>query len=58
MQTTCSQCMFYLNLEENPLICYHYSNEQKFAEYLSFNISYLERNPWAYEKIMKEIIIF
>ncbi|MBS1446186.1 MAG: radical SAM peptide maturase [Odoribacter sp.] len=58
MQTTCSQCMFYLNLEENPLICYHYSNEQKFAEYLSFNISYLEMNPWAYEKIMKEIIIF
>lgn len=58
MQYSCSQCMFYLNMKSKNVTCYSFKSPQNFASYLSLNVSYLENNPWAYNKVMNEITIF
>lgn len=58
MQGACSQCFFYLNPNDNKINCHNYMSKQDFVDFLSKNISYLEQNPWAYNKIMTEITLF
>lgn len=57
-QASCSQCMFYLNIKEKKTKCHNFKSAKMFSEYLSLNVSYLESNPWAYNRIMNEITIF
>lgn len=58
MQYSCSQCMFYLNMKNKNVICYSFKSAKDFASYLSLNVSYLENNPWSYNRVMNEITIF
>lgn len=52
--TNCSQCMFYLNLEEEKPNCYGFMNKKEFSKYLSRIITYLENNPEVFSKIINE----
>lgn len=58
MQSFCSQCLFYTGIREEPVFCKGFRNYKGFANYLAINMDYLEKHPWAYEKVMKEISLF
>lgn len=51
----CLQCIFYLNMDEPQPRCSGLLNDAEFARYLSTQLSYLEKNPQKYFKIMKEV---
>ncbi len=52
--TNCSQCMYYLNVYDENIMCYGYMNRDDFSKYLSSLITYFENNPDSFEKIMTE----
>ena len=48
----CFQCLFNLEkLEENP-VCYGFSNQTRFNEFISNHISFLEKKPTTYKESM------
>jgi len=53
----CTQCMFYLDIDDKNPRCNGFMNEETFSKYLSSHVSYIEKNPGIYSKIMKEVII-
>lgn len=55
--TTCNQCMFYLNLNDSSLKCNGFMNSEKFKRYLIEIVSYIENNPYSYKKIIEEIAL-
>jgi uncharacterized protein len=53
----CIQCIFNIsNLEETP-VCHGYMNEAAFSNYTNIQMSFLEKNPEAYKKLMEEVIV-
>lgn len=52
--SNCSQCMFYLNIEEENVKCYGFMGENEFSNYLSQIITYLENNPQVFSKIIHQ----
>ena len=58
MQKCCAQCMFYTGIQEQKVVCRNYKNYDSFAKYLATNLNYMEQNPWAYDRVMKEISIY
>lgn len=52
----CDYCIFHLNINDKHVKCSGYANVRSFSKYLSGHFNYLEDDPSAYEKIMKEII--
>lgn len=57
MFKSCSQCLFYTDVKPDKIVCHGFKNKELFADYLTLNIGYLEDNPWAYNRVMKEITI-
>lgn len=53
----CSRCIFYLDLEKDNPSCDAFTDHRRFASEFSLAMSYLEKNPTSYARIMKEIII-
>ena len=53
----CSQCLFYLDLKEDKLICDNAQNLTKFSRYLSNYASYLEKKPALFDRIFREVMI-
>jgi len=53
----CPQCMFYLDLEKDDLICTKVLNLAKYSRYISNYFSYFEENPSLFDKIFKEVMI-
>jgi len=53
----CLQCIFYIEDIEDKPICNGFFDEKKFKKYLSNNISFLNKNPKLYNKIMTEVIL-
>ena len=51
---TCTVCALNLNIENEKINCNNYMNYNDFVEYLSSHISYLEKNPHIYSKILEE----
>ena len=58
MQKCCAQCMFYTGIQEQKVVCRNYKNYDSFAKYLATNLNYMEQNPWAYDRVMKEISLY
>lgn len=56
-QSLCTQCMFYLNPEQERPLCKNPFNKERFRHYIKSMIEYLEENPAMYERIVKEVII-
>lgn len=55
--STCTQCLFYLNIEDEKPICNGFMTRKEFSEYLSTHIYSLEQNPELYSKLMREVVI-
>lgn len=55
----CLQCMFHLENIDNdkPVQCDGFVNKNRFLNYLSRNVSLLERDNKIYHKIMTEVVI-
>lgn len=53
----CSQCIFYLDLANETPVCSGFMDQKAFSKYLSEYMSYIEKNPGIYSKIMKEVVI-
>lgn len=53
----CQQCIFNLKIEDENPKCNGFMGYEDFSKYLSSNISYLEKNPEVYAKIMNEVVI-
>jgi len=53
----CQECIFTLNIEEDNPRCDGSTNYNQFATLLARAITYLEKNPLSYSKIMKEMIV-
>lgn len=53
----CLQCIFYLEPEKRHPRCSGKLNREEFSQFLSTQISYLEKNPLKYKKIMTEVRI-
>ncbi|HLP59064.1 MAG TPA: radical SAM peptide maturase [Candidatus Deferrimicrobium sp.] len=51
----CLQCIFYLNIDQPQPHCSGLLNDEEFAQYLSTQLSYLEKNPQTYRKVLKEV---
>lgn len=56
---SCMQCMFTIDgLDDyDDIKCPGFSNKKAFTEYVSRNLSFMERHPDAYERIM-DVILF
>jgi uncharacterized protein len=54
---TCTQCMFYLNIDDEKPLCKGFMNREEFSKYLSNYIGYLERKPEIYFRLMREAVI-
>lgn len=50
----CSQCMFYLDLDSNPIKCKGYTNYENYKEKLKYIVEYLENNPDKITTIQNE----
>ena len=54
---SCMQCIFNIeNLDRNP-VCQGFMAREGFVQYVSDQMTYLEKNPGLYKKIMEELII-
>jgi len=54
---SCMQCIFNIeDLDGNP-VCKGFMGKEEFIQYVSSQITYLEKNPGLYKKIMEELII-
>ncbi len=53
----CQQCMFLLDMECPDPECRGHMDAGFFTKYISAAVSYLEKKPASYTKIMKEIIV-
>ncbi len=53
-KANCSQCMYYLNIDDENVKCYGFMNKKSFSKYLKNIVTYLEDNPSIFEKIIKE----
>ena len=51
----CLQCIFYLNWDQTHPQCRGFLNEDEFSRFLSTQLSYLEKNPQTYLKILEEV---
>jgi len=51
----CVQCIFLLNIDTPNPKCNGLFNKEELSRYLATQISYLEKNPQNYRKIMKEV---
>jgi uncharacterized protein len=51
----CSQCLFFLDMNKPHPQCSGFLNDDEFSRLLSARISYLEKTPETYLKIMKEV---
>jgi len=54
---SCFQCLYYVDIEEPNPKCRGKCNKNRLSKELSSYISYLEKNPLKYTKIMKEVRI-
>lgn len=52
----CQQCMFNLDIKKQNVNCSGFINKKEFSKYLSASLSYLEKKPELYSKIMKEVV--
>ncbi|MCG8306140.1 MAG: hypothetical protein MI975_02035, partial [Cytophagales bacterium] len=52
----CDQCIFQLNLDSSTPTCPNFMNKKKFMEYLSNQISLLEKQPKQYFNIFNETL--
>lgn len=53
----CVQCMYHLNIDSEAPKCHGFMNLKNFSKYLSNQISYLEKNPDFYSRIMREVVL-
>lgn len=54
---TCADCMFHFDMDSEKPVCYSCMNYDGLARYFSENMLYLEENPGAYNRFMKEVRI-
>ena len=54
----CIQCLFNLKDIESKPVCFGYMNDKDFNNYVNQQMHFLEQNPEAYQKIMKEVIVW
>lgn len=45
------------DIESKP-VCFGYMNDKDFNNYVNQQMHFLEQNPEAYKKIMKEVIVW
>lgn len=57
-QCNCTQCVFHTDIDNEPVKCKSFYTFPAFANLLASNLSYLERNRWAYKRIMEEVTLF
>ncbi len=56
--STCIQCLFNLDtIDKKKTVCHGFMAEEKLARNLAANISYLEKHPKAYSKILREVTV-
>lgn len=53
---TCGQCIFHMDINSDNPSCDSYLDNDGFKEYLSKNISYLEKKKDIYFKLLKEVV--
>lgn len=53
----CAQCIFHMNIEDKHPKCNSFMDADGFSKYLNTHISYIEKNPKIYSKIMEEVVI-
>jgi len=54
---TCQQCIFNLNITDERPKCLGFMNYEDFSQFLSSHLTYLEKQPEIYSRIMKEAIV-
>jgi uncharacterized protein len=55
--TNCTQCMYFLDLEESTIRCYGYTNKKDFTDYCIETVTYFENYPETFKKIIHEIAL-
>jgi hypothetical protein len=53
----CRRCIFYLNIEDEHVMCSNFMNYKKFSDYFAKRFDYLERKPEIYNDLMQETVI-
>jgi uncharacterized protein len=53
----CIQCMFNLADLDGKPVCHGFMNEESFRKYVNTQLSFLGKNPEAYQRLMKEVIV-
>ncbi len=53
----CSQCIFHMDLESNPVSCASFMTDDDAKRYFSHHISAFEKDPAIYQKIIDEVVI-
>ena len=56
-QLSCSQCVFYLNIEDSHPKCEGFLNKKDFSKYLSSHLGQIEKTPDIYSRILKEVVV-
>lgn len=58
MSQSCMQCMYTINqLDSSEKIkCPGFTNREDFARYVSRNLSFMEKHPTAYERVMEVVL--
>lgn len=55
--TNCSQCAFFLNLNDDIIKCYGFMNKEDYSRYISRIVGYIEKDTKSRKKIIYEKII-
>lgn len=55
--TSCTQCIFNLDIEAERPKCSGFMTEKENSQFLSGMITYIEQKPELYSKILKEVIV-
>lgn len=55
---SCTQCLFYIDdIKNKKSKCHGFMGKREFANYTSYCLSHLTRNPGLYKKLMEEVLI-
>jgi uncharacterized protein len=54
---SCIQCMFNIADLGGKPVCHGYVNEELYRKYVNSQMSFLEKNPESYKRIMEEVIV-
>jgi uncharacterized protein len=52
----CSQCLFFLEPKDGKRVCARIQNLEKYSRYLSSFLSFFEKRPGLFDRILKEVL--